>query len=207
MKSWLWLFLGLSVVFGCDIDSDDDDDDGDRDASREDGAIPPRDAATRDSAVVGDSAVARDTGVDDDSGSDEGDEDAGGGGIECGDNNGGLELPAGFCAVVFADGLGRARHIAVTPAGDVYVAVANAPDGSTEGSLVALRDADGDGRADRTERFGETGGHGVTWLDGELYFGQNDRVLRYDLPSGQLVPTADPVTIVSGLPATPDHYH
>jgi len=33
----------------------------------------------------------------------------------------GLKLPAGFCATVFADDLGRARHLVVAPNGVVYV--------------------------------------------------------------------------------------
>jgi len=30
-------------------------------------------------------------------------------------------LPAGFCATVFADGIGHARHLVVAPNGVVYV--------------------------------------------------------------------------------------
>ena len=41
----------------------------------------------------------------------------------CDPDNGGITLPAGFCALVAADGLGPARHIAVAPNGDVYVAL------------------------------------------------------------------------------------
>ncbi len=36
-------------------------------------------------------------------------------------DNAGLQLPAGFSASVLASGVGSARHIAVTPQGDVYV--------------------------------------------------------------------------------------
>src|SRR5690348_17412575 len=43
----------------------------------------------------------------------------------CDADNGGITLPAGFCATVFADNLGAARHIAVRTNGDVYVAIAN----------------------------------------------------------------------------------
>ena len=39
----------------------------------------------------------------------------------CDQDNGGLTLPPGFCASVFADNLGRARHLAIAPSGDVYV--------------------------------------------------------------------------------------
>src|SRR5579859_8022045 len=41
----------------------------------------------------------------------------------CDPDNGGITLPAGFCALVAADGIGPARHIAVAPNGDVYVAL------------------------------------------------------------------------------------
>jgi glucose/arabinose dehydrogenase len=163
----------------------------------------------RDASSPRDGSV-RDTGVrdDEDSGSDESDEDAGEPGpkVACDSDNGGIELPAGFCALVYADGLGRARQLATTPAGDLYVAVSNAPDGSTKGEIVALRDSDGDLRADRVERFGDTGGNGILWKNGQLFFAQNERVLRYDVPDGTLLPSTDPVTIVTDLPATGDHY-
>src|SRR5881275_1727692 len=38
----------------------------------------------------------------------------------CSGDNGGLTLPAGFCATIFADSVGHARHIVVAPNGDVY---------------------------------------------------------------------------------------
>src|SRR5688500_16186111 len=39
----------------------------------------------------------------------------------CASDNGGLTLPDGFCATVFADSVGHARHMAVAPNGVVYV--------------------------------------------------------------------------------------
>ena len=39
----------------------------------------------------------------------------------CPPDNGDLTLSAGFCATVFADSIGHARHIAVAPSGVVYV--------------------------------------------------------------------------------------
>ena len=67
----------------------------------------------------------------------------------CDAGNGGIRLPSGFCASVFADQLGHARHIAVAPNGDVFVNTwssnynkrTNAPGGY----IVALRDTDRDG--------------------------------------------------------------
>ena len=39
----------------------------------------------------------------------------------CSGDNGGITLSPGFCATVFADNLGHARHMAVAPNGVVYV--------------------------------------------------------------------------------------
>ena len=39
----------------------------------------------------------------------------------CANDDSGLKLPAGFCATVFAEGIGHARHIVVGPSGVVYV--------------------------------------------------------------------------------------
>src|SRR5690348_17034996 len=53
-------------------------------------------------------------------------------------DNGGLVMPGGFEAVVVADSLGRARHLAVNTNGDIYVKLRN-PDSLKRGS-VAMRD-------------------------------------------------------------------
>jgi hypothetical protein len=69
-------------------------------------------------------------------------------------------LPEGFEAVVVHDGVGRARHLAVTDDGIVYVKL-RVPNPK---GLVALRDTTGDGRADEVEVFGEyddTGDYGT----------------------------------------------
>src|SRR6185436_19463854 len=72
--------------------------------------------------------------------------------------------------------------------------------------IIGLRDSDGDGRADQQSQFSPNlGGSGIAWGNGLLYFGANDRVVRYQLPSGQLSPTGDPQIVVSGLPSTGDH--
>src|SRR5262245_52848117 len=71
----------------------------------------------------------------------------------------GLSLPSGFCASVFADNIGHARHLVVAPSGVVYV---NTWSGRYFGNdkppaggfLVALQDTKGEGRADVVTRFG-----------------------------------------------------
>jgi hypothetical protein len=37
----------------------------------------------------------------------------------CAGDNGGLTLPEGFCATIFADGLGQARHLVVAADGTI----------------------------------------------------------------------------------------
>ncbi|MGD8360351.1 MAG: hypothetical protein PVJ04_02885, partial [Gemmatimonadota bacterium] len=44
---------------------------------------------------------------------------------DCDPGNGGLTLPDGFCASVVVDSLGPARHLAVAPNGDIFVALRN----------------------------------------------------------------------------------
>ena len=123
---------------------------------------------------------------------------------ECSRNNGGLTLPDGFCAVVVAEDLAGPRHMAVAPNGDLFVATLGAGR-SGGGGVVALRDTDGDGRADQRATFGDAGGTGILLHDGYLYFAHNYRVVRYRLPAGRLEPAGSPETVVSGLPATGNH--
>jgi glucose/arabinose dehydrogenase len=168
-------------------------------------------------AILAGAAVSSGCNDDDDGGADDGTDDGGDGGdgttddggdgatVMCDEDNGSIELPDGFCASVFADGLGAARHMTVTPSGDVFVAVANAFDGSAVGEVVALRDTDGDAIADETERFGDNGGNGIAWRDDQLFFAEDDRIIRYDLPDGELLPAGEPEVVVSGLPADGDH--
>ena len=108
--------------------------------------------------------------------------------IQCDPDNGGLTLASGFCALVVAKDVGRARHMAVRPNGDLYVAIDNGPGGAV-GGILALRDTDGDGRPDIQQRFGDTGGNGIAWSNGHLYFAPNDRVIRYSFSGDELVPT------------------
>src|SRR5436190_23037633 len=77
--------------------------------------------------------------------------------IKCDPDNGGLKLPAGFCAAVIAEGNPTARHLAVAPNGDVFVSrQGGGQRGGTpvNGGVVALRDKDGDGRLETKEEFG-----------------------------------------------------
>jgi glucose/arabinose dehydrogenase/mono/diheme cytochrome c family protein len=134
----------------------------------------------------------------------------------CPSNDAGLTLPAGFCATVFADQIGHARHLAVAADGVVYVNTWSGRyyggEKPSEGAfLVALQDKTGTGKADVVERFGETvqaggnGGTGIFIYNGAVYAESNDRIMKYALPAGSIVPTGQPTTVVSGLPLGGDH--
>lgn len=123
----------------------------------------------------------------------------------CDSDDGGIKLPDGFCAVLAAESLGHARHVTVTPSGDVFVAINPASDGSLAGNIVGLRDTDDDGKFDQKTTFNTVGGNGIAWRKGELFFAESDRIIKYALADGELEPSAQPEVVVSGLPATGDH--
>ena len=135
----------------------------------------------------------------------------------CSGDNGGVTLPPGFCATVFADNLGNVRHIAVAADGTVY---ANSWNGSSyfrngtpppQGFLIALTDTDHDGKADKVSRFGVTpaqgskGGTGVGLYKGFVYAEMNDEIVRYPIPAGGEAPTGKPEVVLSGMPLGGDH--
>jgi glucose/arabinose dehydrogenase len=128
----------------------------------------------------------------------------------CDPDNGGITLPPGFCASVFADNLGRVRHIAVSPDGDVYANtwssvytnLKNAPGAY----VVGLRDADRNGKAEMIQRFGEThvdgspgGGTGIAFHRGALFVESWGTIVRYPPAGGRLVPQGAPEVVLSGL--------
>jgi glucose/arabinose dehydrogenase len=135
---------------------------------------------------------------------------------DCPGNDSGLTLPAGFCATVFADDIGHARHLTVSADGIVYVNTWNpgsyADSSSAAGGfVVALADTRHVGKADVIRRFGatpESGGHGGTGIalyNGYLYTEEGDRILRYRLSHDSIMPSGPSETVLSGLPLTGDH--
>ena len=134
----------------------------------------------------------------------------------CPNDDTGLQLPPGFCATVFADNIGHARHMVVAPSGILY---ANTWSGRYYGNdtphaggfLLALQDKSGAGKADVIERFGETvqsggaGGTGIGLYKGWVYAEINDRIVRYSLNGDSMVPSGPADTVVSGLPLGGDH--
>ncbi|HYC33649.1 MAG TPA: PQQ-dependent sugar dehydrogenase [Gemmatimonadales bacterium] len=128
----------------------------------------------------------------------------------------GVTVPEGFHVGVFAENLGSVRHAVAAGDGVVYVNTLRStydtgkrvPPG---GFVVALRDTDGDGKADVVRRFGPTsesgshGGTGIAISRDRLYVEADSAILRYALAAGDPVPSGEPDTIVKGLPIEGGH--
>jgi glucose/arabinose dehydrogenase len=112
-------------------------------------------------------------------------------------DNDGLTLPPGFSATVVQEGLGAGRHLAVAANGDIYLASRN--------GLVAMRDKDGDGKVDETQKFGDVQGTGVRLYKNFLYVSDNVGVYRYALAKGELAPSAAREVVVAGFPVERQH--
>jgi glucose/arabinose dehydrogenase len=125
----------------------------------------------------------------------------------CSADNAGLTLPKGFCATVFADGLGQARQLAVAADGTVYVNRTGGAKRPTDGSFIALKDTKGDGHADVVRTFGapKSGGTGIGIYKDGLYAESKDRIVRFTLSGGDVAAKGEPETVVSGLPLNGDH--
>src|SRR5690349_18422334 len=108
-------------------------------------------------------------------------------------NNDGLILPPGFQAVVVAEKLKPLRNIVVAPNGDIY---ANTP----KDNLMALRDTNGDGKADEIKTFGQGGGTGIALRGDWLYASTTKEIYRYKITGGELVPSGKAERIVKELP-------
>jgi glucose/arabinose dehydrogenase len=78
-----------------------------------------------------------------------------------------LDVPAGFSATVFAEGLSAPRFMEFGPDGRLYVAEAG------KNRIVALADANRDGAADSIDEFAASvaAPHSVVWHDGAVYAG------------------------------------
>jgi glucose/arabinose dehydrogenase len=151
----------------------------------------------------------------------------------CSSNNAGLVLPAGFCATIFADSIGHARHAVVSPGGTVYV---NTWSGSyyqtpahAGGFIVALRDTNNDGKADVIARFGlkpkdtsktatsakapagpaseksGAGGTGIALYKNYLYVEEGPTIVRYAVSDSAPANVSTAEVVVSGLPLSGDH--
>ena len=109
-------------------------------------------------------------------------------------NNAGLMLPDGFGALVVSEGVGESRHLAVNTNGDICVKLRK--DTGKNGN-VALRDVDGDGKADIVKYFGDypNDGRFATEMkihNDYLYYSSELVVYRQKLDPNNLIPKGKP---------------
>ncbi len=109
--------------------------------------------------------------------------------------NAGLTTPDGFMAVKLIEGIGKVRHIAITPNGSIYARLARTV--KKQGTLFLTQQ---DGKATVQYGFGNYGGTGVHLYKGYLYTASNSEIFRYKVDQNQqVIDTNARETIVTGL--------
>ncbi|WP_295769139.1 PQQ-dependent sugar dehydrogenase [uncultured Mucilaginibacter sp.] len=112
-------------------------------------------------------------------------------------DNAGLKLPEGFGALKAADSTGKARHIAVTANGGIYIKLNRLKGGK---GIVYMQDANADGKFEAVKSFGNYGGTGICIKGEYLYASSDSEVYRYKLNDKQeVINTEAPEKIVTGL--------
>lgn len=112
-----------------------------------------------------------------------------------------LRAPPGFAVELYAEGVENARAMAWGAHGTLFV-------GSREnGRVYALRDADGDGRAETVKVVakGLRMPVGVAFRDGSLYVSAVERILRFDAIEERLDNPPAPVIVAADLPDKTHH--
>jgi glucose/arabinose dehydrogenase len=111
------------------------------------------------------------------------------------------QVPPGFKAELFAEGLSGPRIIRIAPNGDIFVAETRA------GRIRVLRAADGAAKPSANEVFasGLHGPFGIAFFPhGDnpqfVYVANTDSVVRFAYHSGDLKTSAAPETVVASLP-------
>jgi glucose/arabinose dehydrogenase len=112
-----------------------------------------------------------------------------------------IELPPGFSIEIYAEGVENARQMVRGDHGTIFVGSRRA------GKLWAITDADGDQSADRVRLIDENLNmpSGVEFMNGALYVGAVERVLRYDNIEFLLDQPPQPVVITDVLPDKKHH--
>lgn len=115
-----------------------------------------------------------------------------------------IQLPPGFEITLYAEGIPNARSLALGPKGTLFVGT------RTEGTVYAVRDQDGDHRADEV-RILARGLHmpnGVAVRGQDLYVAEVSRILRYDNIENRLKTGASdltPVVVTADFPEDEHH--
>ncbi len=112
-----------------------------------------------------------------------------------------IKLPEGFKIELFATDVKNARSITRSPDGTIFVGTRG------EGSVYALRDEDGDYKAEKRWVIATdlSMPNGVAVKDGDLYVAEHNRILRYDDIETQLANPPKPVVVNEDYPSEKHH--
>lgn len=114
---------------------------------------------------------------------------------------GGIRLPPGFSIAVYTDQVPGARSMTLGDDGAVYVGTLD------QGKVYAVRDADGDGRAEQvgTVASGLNAPNGVAWLAGDLYIAEVSRISKIGHIKAHRERPGTPEVIYDGYPGDKHH--
>ncbi|MDW7693329.1 sorbosone dehydrogenase family protein [Flammeovirgaceae bacterium SG7u.111] len=112
-----------------------------------------------------------------------------------------IKLPAGFKISVYAKEVKNARSMVLSPSNTLFVG------NRTSKNVYALRDEDGDGKAEKKYTIAEDMKmpNGVAFRDGSLYVAEVSRILRYDDIENKLASPPEPVVIYDKYPTETHH--
>lgn len=115
-----------------------------------------------------------------------------------------LNLPNGYKAEVFADGLKAIRMIAVAPNDDVFVVQTRieVKDPHLPHQVQVLWDSDHDGKAEGRQLWSDklSMPFGIRFAFGHLYVANTGSIVRWSYKDGQRQPQGEPETVLDGIP-------
>lgn len=112
-----------------------------------------------------------------------------------------IQLPEGFKIEIFAEGLTNARSLARGDDGTIFVST------RAHGSVYAVKDTDGDHKADQTWTLakGMNSPNGVVFHEGDLYIAEISRILRWEDILSKLDDPGEPTVLYDELPTEGHH--
>lgn len=110
-------------------------------------------------------------------------------------------MPPGFKIDYYSKQVPGARSMTLSPKGTLFVGTRH------EGKVYALRDLDGDGKAEQvfTIAAGLPQPNGVAFRDGSLYVMEPQRLLRFDGIEDKLGTPSKPVVVKADFPSEKQH--
>lgn len=112
-----------------------------------------------------------------------------------------VNLPDGFAIDVWAENVENARSMCLSPEGTLYVGT------RSKGNVYALKDTDGDGRADKRWTLLTEGKmpNGVAVKDGDLYIAEVNRILKFEDIESKLDNPGEPIVVYDQYPTETHH--